>query len=86
MTQELRSEVLLPNGAKKHNSGQREQTSCREGPRTGARTPEVVAANDDGMGVARFEELNVSNEFCNIRVVLDAVDANHLHGGRDVAR
>ena len=86
VTQEFRCEVLLPNGAKKHNAGHRKQTSCREGPRAGSWPPQVVAANNDRMGVVGLKKLNVSNEFCNIRVVLDAMDANHLHGGRDVAR
>ena len=27
----------------------------------------------------------MSNEFCNVGVVLDAMDANYLHGGRNIA-
>ena len=85
VTQELSSEVLLPNGPKKHDAGHREQTSCGQRPRTGSWPAKVVAAYDDGMGIVGLEELNVSNEFCNIAVGLDAMNPNDLHSCRDIA-
>ena len=84
VAQELSGEVLLSDGTEKHNAAQCEQTSCGKGPSTGSRATEVVAAHDDGTGVTRLEQLNVTNEFCDVAVGFDTMDANHLHRSGDV--
>ena len=84
VAQELRGEVLLTNRAKEYNAGQREQTSCRERPRMRPWPAKVVAANDDGMEVTGLEQLNVTDQFRNVAVGLDAMDTNHLHSVCDV--
>ena len=85
VTQQVGGEVFLPNGPKKRNAGQPKQTPCCRRPRAGSRPAKVIATDDNGVGIARFEKLDVSNEFGNIAVGLDAMNANHPHSSRYVA-